>query len=273
MAKKIGFLGCGNMGGAMLKGILASKIASSHDIYIYDTNKAQMDSMSTTYPGICICEDPYILAENADLIVLAIKPNMYEDIVCDIRDSVKDDVVMLSIAAGIGISSIQKWFKRDVRVVRTMPNTPALVMKGMTAVSYSESVKASDMEFVKQILSSFSMVEEVPENLMDAVPAVSGSSPAYVFMMIEAMGDAAVCDGIPREQAYRMAAQAVLGAATMMLETGMHPGALKDMVTSPAGTTIEAVMKLEEKGFKHAINEAMRVCTEKSEEMSKKYNK
>lgn len=273
MSKKIGFLGCGNMGGAMLKGILSSKIASPQEVYLYDSNLAKLEELRVMYPGICVCEDPYVLAETVDIIVLAIKPNLYEDMCFEIRDSVKEDVVIISIAAGIGISSIQKWFKRDVRVVRTMPNTPALVMKGMTAISYSESTKEGDQELIRRIFSSFGLIEEVDESLMDAIPALSGSSPAYVFMMIEAMGDAAVADGIPRDKAYRMAAQAILGAATMFLETGTHPGALKDMVTSPGGTTIEAVKKLEEKGFKHALIEAMEACTKKSEYMTKKYNK
>jgi pyrroline-5-carboxylate reductase len=273
MSNKLGFIGCGNMGGAMLKGILSSEVVLPSDIYIFDVNAEKLEDFKKQYAGINICGDVFEVAQNSDFTVLAIKPNMYEDICCDIRDGIAEDNVIISIAAGIGIQSIQKWFKRDVKVVRAMPNTPALVMAGMTALSFSESTKEDDMEFAKKIFSSFSTIEVVSESIMDAIPAISGSSPAYVFMMIEAMGDAGVKDGVPRAQAYKMAAQTILGSAKMFLETGLHPGQLKDMVTSPAGTTIEAVAKLEERGFKSAIMEAMKACTEKSEIMSKKYDK
>lgn len=148
-----------------------------------------------------------------------------------------------------------------------MPNTPAMVGAGMTAACANALVTKEELEKVLTILRSFGEVEVVSEHLIDAVVSASGSSPAYVFMMIEAMADAAVADGMPRPQAYKFAAQAVMGSAKMILETGKHPGELKDMVCSPAGTTIEAVQVLEERGFRSAIIEAMRVCAEKSRNM------
>ena len=148
-----------------------------------------------------------------------------------------------------------------------MPNTPAMVGEGMTAACASESVTSEELDHVKEILSAFGKVEVVTENLMDVVVSVSGSSPAYVFMLIEAMADAAVADGMPRAQAYQFAAQAVYGSAKMVLETGKHPGELKDMVCSPGGTTIEAVRVLEKEGLRSAVIEAMKACTEKSRNM------
>lgn len=154
-----------------------------------------------------------------------------------------------------------------MKIVRTMPNTPALVGEGITGVCHNDLVTKEELEYVCHILNGFGKAEVVPERLMDVVVSVSGSSPAYVFMFIEAMADAAVADGMPRPQAYKFAAQAVLGSAKMVLETGKHPGELKDMVCSPGGTTIEAVRVLEQKGFRSAVFEAMKVCAEKSKGM------
>ena len=156
---------------------------------------------------------------------------------------------------------------KKVKLVRCMPNTPALVGEGMTGVCCNEEVSDAEMQDVLKILESCGKAEMLPERLIDVVVSVSGSSPAYVFMFIEAMADAAVADGMPRAQAYRFAAQAVLGSAKMVLETGKHPGELKDMVCSPGGTTIEAVRVLEEKGMRSAVIEAMKACVKKGREM------
>ena len=162
---------------------------------------------------------------------------------------------------------LEEQFGKQVKIVRTMPNTPAMVGAGMTAACPNPYLSEEEIAYVKTLLQSFSRVEIIPERLMDVVVSTSGSSPAYVFMMIEAMADAAVSGGMPRPQAYQFAAQAVLGSAKMVLDTGKHPGELKDMVCSPAGTTIEAVRVLEERGFRSAIIEAMKVCEEISKNM------
>ena len=156
---------------------------------------------------------------------------------------------------------------KEVKIVRTMPNTPAMVGEGMTAVCPNEHLTEDEIAYVKSLLESFSRAEIVPERMMDVVTAVSGSSPAYVFMLIEAMADAAVSGGMPRKQAYQFAAQALLGSAKMVLETGMHPGELKDMVCSPAGSTIEGVRILEQKGFRSAVFEALNGAAEKGKKM------
>ena len=174
---------------------------------------------------------------------------------------------MVTIAPGKTLEWLKGQFGKEVKLVRTMPNTPAMVGEGMTAACPNELVTEEEKAYVLHILEAFGKVEIVPERLMDAVVSVSGSSPAYVFMLLEAMADAAVAAGMPRQQAYKFAAQAVYGSAKMVLDTGRHPGELKDMVCSPAGTTIEAVRVLEKNGFRSAVMEAMKACAEVSGKM------
>ena len=192
------------------------------------------------------------------------KPQFYADAIAEIRDCIRDDQLVITIAPGKTLSWLEEQFGKRVKIVRTMPNTPALVGEGMTAACVNQYVTEEEKAYALKILDSFGKVELVPEHLIDAAVAVSGSSPAYVFMFIEAMADAAVAEGMPRTQAYEFAAQAVYGSAKMVLETGKHPGELKDMVCSPAGTTIEAVRILEKKGFRSAVIEAMRACADVS---------
>ena len=173
-----------------------------------------------------------------------------------------EDKIIITIAPGKTLAWLEEKFGKKVKIVRTMPNTPAMVMEGMTAASPNSYLSEEEVKYACHILESFGKVEVIPERLMDAVVGVSGSSPAYVFILIEAMADAAVSDGMPRAQAYKFAAQAVMGSAKMVLETGKHPGELKDMVCSPAGTTIEAVRVLEGTGFRSSVIEAMKACTD-----------
>ena len=180
---------------------------------------------------------------------------------------VRDDTIVISIAPGKSLEWFDQAFGKQLKVIRTMPNTPAMVKEGMMGMCPNELVTDEETALVKDICDGFSETEIITENLMDVVTAVSGSSPAYVFMFIEAMADAAVAGGMPRQQAYKFAAQAVLGSAKMVLETGKHPGELKDMVCSPAGTTIQAVRVLEEKGMRSAVIEAMMKCLDISRNM------
>ena len=201
--------------------------------------------------------------------MLSVKPYRYADVIEEIRDTVKQDVVIVRIAAGQTIAVNEARFGRNIKLVRAMPNTPALVGDGMAALCANSYVTDEEKNEVREIFESFGKAEFVAENMMDVVAGVSGSSPAYVYMFIEALADGAVLQGMPRQQAYTFAAQAVLGSARMVLETGMHPGALKDMVCSPGGTTIEAVASLEQVGLRAAVIRAVDVCTEKSKAMSK----
>lgn len=244
-----------------MKGILDSGICSGSDIIASDKS-AELLKKRQTELKIEITEDNRQAAAGADFLFLSVKPQFYEDVISEIKDSVRDDAIIITIAPGKTLSWTREKFGRDLKVIRMMPNTPAMVKEGMIGLCHNERVSTAEVEKVREICGGFAKTEVIPENLMDVVTAVSGSSPAYVFMFIEAMADAAVAGGMPRDKAYTFAAQAVLGSAKMVLETGKHPGELKDMVCSPAGTTIQAVRVLEEKGFRSAVIECMEKCLE-----------
>ena len=258
---QFGFIGMGNMGYAMLNGVLGEFAPGQ---IIFTTPHKEKCEKISAQTGVKYAESNAECANNAKYIILAVKPQMYDAVLKNIENVITSEKVIISIAPGITIDSIKGKLGGSVRVVRAMPNTPALVGEGITAACSNENVTPEELDTVIGILRGFGKCEVVPEHLMDVVTSVSGSSPAYVFMFIEAMADGAVADGMPRAQAYEFAAQAVLGSAKMVLETGKHPGELKDMVCSPGGTTIEAVRVLEEKGMRSAVFEAMKACTRKS---------
>ena len=260
---KLGFIGTGNMASAIMGGIIGKKMISAEEIIGADLFAPGREMVKEQF-GIQVTEKNQEVVEKAEVIILSVKPQFYEEVINQIKDCVKKEQIIITIAPGKTLAWLAEKFGKEVKIVRTMPNTPALVGEGMTAMCPNEYMEKEEIEYVKQLLESFGRVEEVPEWLMDVVVSVSGSSPAYIFMMIEAMADAAVSGGMPRAQAYQFAAQAVYGSAKMVLETGKHPGELKDMVCSPAGTTIEAVRTLEEMGFRSSIIEAMKVCEEVS---------
>ena len=262
----LGFIGCGNMATAMMRGIISNSIIPCNEIIAYDVLDESCERVSNTF-GVCIASDNIEVVEESEMIVLAVKPQYYEEVISEIKDYIKEGQVVITIAPGKTLAWLLEQFGKEVKIVRTMPNTPALVGEGITACCYNEQVTKSELDRVVSVLKGFGKCEIIPESLMDVVVSVSSSSPAYVFMFIEAMADAAVADGMPRGQAYEFAAQAVLGSAKMVLETGKHPGELKDMVCSPAGTTIEAVRVLEEKGMRSAVIEAMKACTKKAKGM------
>lgn len=266
--RTIGFIGCGNMGSAMVSGMISSGLCPADHIIASAHTQKTLDRLFADY-GIRVTNDNKQIVQNSDIIFLAIKPYLYKAIIEEIRDFVDETKIVVAIAAGISHSSLNAFFQRPVKIIRAMPNTPAMVLEAMSALTPNERVTEEELECVSSIFESFGKAETVPESLMDAVIGVSGSSPAYVYLMIEAMADAAVADGMPRVQAYKFAAQAVYGAAKMVLETGTHPGALKDAVCSPGGTTIAAVAKLEETGMRNAVISAQRCCVAKSKEMSK----
>ena len=261
---KIGFIGCGNMAKAMIGGIIRKSLCKPEEIIVSAKTNKTLENASKEY-GVTTTPDNKEVAKQAELLILAVKPMYYEEVIAQIKDEVSKDQIIISIAPGKTVLWLSEQFgKTDYKIVRTMPNTPALVGEGITGVCYNSAITEQDSEKVLEVLSSFGKAEVVPEYLMDVVVSVSGSSPAYVFMFIEAMADAAVADGMPRAQAYTFAAQSVLGSAKMVLETGKHPAELKDMVCSPGGTTIEAVRVLEEKGMRSSVIEAMKACTKKA---------
>lgn len=266
MSKKIGFIGCGNMGKAMVLGLLKDKEINSSDILI-STRTEKSGSKITEETGIKYTLNNYDVAKFADILFLAVKPNMYESVINEIKDIIKDNVIVVTIAAGIKLSSVEGWFEKEVKIVKTMPNTPAMVGEGMSAICANKLVEEKELEYLCSLYNNFGKYEILAEKDFHAFIALCGSSPAYVFMFIEAMADAAVKLGIPRAKAYIMAEQSILGSAKLALETGKHPGELKDMVCSPGGTTIDAVVELETKGFRNSVISAMEKCAEKSKNM------
>lgn len=263
MKYKVGFIGCGNMAKAIIGGLINNAGITPKEIIAADASSEAIKKASDNI-GIDTTLDNKEVASNSDVLFLSVKPQFYETVIAEIKDTISTNQIVVTIAPGKTLAWLAERIGSDVKLVRTMPNTPALVGEGITAVCKNSLVNEEEFSYIMSLLSSFGLAEEISENLIDVVVSVSGSSPAYVFMFIEAMADAAVLDGMPRDKAYKFAAQAVLGSAKMVIETGKHPGELKDMVCSPAGTTIEAVRVLEEKGFRSSVIEAMKACTDKS---------
>ena len=262
----IGFIGLGNMASAMIGGMLQKDMVTPGEIIGSCRTEETAKKIADRF-GIETTTDNSTVAQAADILILAVKPQFFPEVIAQIKDEVNADALIISIAAGKTMDYIETQFGRPLKLVRCMPNGPALVGEGITSVSRNERVSDEEMKQAMDLLSSMGKASEIPERLIDAVVGVSGSSPAYVFLFIEAMADGAVAAGMPRSQAYEFAAQAVLGSAKMVLETGKHPGELKDMVCSPGGTTIQAVKVLEEKGFRAAVMDAMEACIEKSKNL------
>ena len=262
---KIGFIGMGNMGGAILGGLL--KFNAPETMIFTDALEEKLQSV-TAKTGVPHTASNRECAGQAKYLILAVKPQYFDPVFADIRDVLTREQVIISLAPGISIANITERLGGNVRVVRVMPNTPALLGEGMTGVSYdAASYTEEEKEEIKSIFTSCGRMELVEERLMDAVGCVSGCSPAYVYMFIEALADSGVKYGLPRNTAYAMAAQTVLGSAKMVLETGKHPGQLKDDVCSPGGTTIAGVSALEEFGFRNAVIKAADTSYEKTQKM------
>lgn len=258
---KIGFIGMGNMGYAMLKGALTLFAPGEIIFTCPDLEKCKKISAET---GVRYAESNAECANNAKYLVLAVKPQVYDIVLKNIHDIVTEEHVIISIAPGITIDSLKKNLGQNIRIVRAMPNTPALVGEGMTGISYEPSdFSFEERDQIEQFFNSFGKVVTVKEELMSGIVCASGSSPAYVYMFIESLADSVVKYGIPRADAYKLVAQTVLGSAKMVLETGEHPGLLKDKVCSPGGTTIQGVAALEEYGFRNALMKATDSCYDK----------
>ncbi|GFZ33358.1 pyrroline-5-carboxylate reductase [Clostridium zeae] len=266
MKKVLGFIGCGNMGAAMVGGIIASGIVTNDNIIASTKTKQSAEALERKF-GIKTTLDNKKIASEADIIFLAVKPFMYDAVIEEIRDIISTDTIIVTIAAGIELEKVKSTFKREVKLIKTMPNTPALVGEAMSAICPSNNISEEELDYVISIFNSFGKTEILDEKDFHGFIALCGSSPAYVFMFIEAMADAAVKMGIQRKKAYKLAAQSVLGSAKMVLDTEKHPGELKDMVCSPRGTTIEAVIELENGGMRSSIIKAMEKCEEKSKNM------
>ncbi len=266
MEKTIGFIGCGNIAKSMIGGMMKGGRVQPSQIIASNLSEENLIEVEQLY-GIRTTLNNSEVAREADFIFLTVPQSTYATVVEEIKDDIQDDAVVIIVAAGESIRKNEERLGRPLKVVKAMPNTPSLVGEGVTGVAVNDYVTPEDKMEVREVFESFGRMEFVDESLMDVVTAIGGSSPAYVYMFIEALADGAVRHGMSREKAYTIAAQSVLGAAKMVLETGAHPGQLKDDVCSPNGTTIESVALLEEKGIRSAVIEAVRVNIEKSKKV------
>ena len=264
ITQKIGIIGCGNMGGAILKGALASGVLAPEQAYVYDISPVARETAQNLGVNV-MANDEEVCAES-DIILLAVKPQNAAEALEQCKKEL-DGKAMMSIVAGVTVERLQNMIDGTPRILRIMPNTPALVFEGAFALCSDNDFTEEELAAAKAIYEKLGIVEMIPENLIDAVCGLSGGGPAWAAMFIEAMADGGVKNGLPRATAYRLAAQTCLGTAKMILETGMHPGALKDMVTSPGGTTIEGCEALERGGMRYAVIDCINVATEKSKRL------
>ena len=260
---KLGLIGCGKMGGALLRGVEHALGKGSLQVALSDVVPEAVNSLRKCLSCKSITGTPAEVAAASDVIIIAVKPADVRAL-CETLAEVKGSRLYLSIAAGISILNLEAWLGGKQRVIRSMPNTPALVGKGAAAFARGSKTTVKDAALATKILGAVGTADEVAEKLLDAVTGLSGSGPAYIYTVIEALADGGVLMGLPRATALRLAAQTVAGAAEMVLETGKHPAALRDEVTSPGGTTIAALEKLEQHGLRNAMIQAVRAATEKS---------
>ncbi|MGI9471310.1 MAG: pyrroline-5-carboxylate reductase [Rubripirellula sp.] len=265
--KKLAVVGGGQMGRALVGGILASEVVAADQIFLVEPHSESCEWWSKHHPAVEITSLSAAL-ETSDAVLLAVKPNMLESVIEDGGEK-WDGKLVISIAAGVGLEDLCEWVGHT-RVVRVMPNTPSLVRQGASAYCGGEQVNEQDLRWIQSVLESVGMAVEVLESQMDAVTGLSGSGPAYVCMIIEALADGGVLAGLPRPLAMKLATQTVLGTATMIAETERHPGELKDAVASPGGTTIEAISVLEQCGLRGALIKAVAASADRSREMGEK---
>lgn len=261
ITKKIGIIGCGNMGGAILYGALESGVLDKENVYVYDINPAMMEKAKGW--GVNLAENDEDVCKKSEIILLAVKPQNAAEALAQCQKAL-DEKALMSIVASVTVERLQNMIDGTPRILRLLPNTPAMVFEGAFALCSDNDLTEEELEAAKSLYSTIGIVEMIPEHLLDAACGLSGGGPAYVAMFIEAMADGGVKQGLPRATAYRLAAQTCLGTAKMILEKGIHPGELKDMVTSPGGTTIEGCEALEKAGMRGAVIECINVSTEKS---------
>ena len=268
ITKKIGFIGAGQMAAALAKGFLMKAGLSQENLLASDAFEASREKFHAA-TGIDVTDDNIDVMKECDVVILSVKPQVLPDVLEEIADHVTQDHLIISICAGITLAKLQAGLGEDIRLVRVMPNTPCLVGQGAIAFCQSETVTQEDFEITCALLKSVGRCFHVGEHVMDAVTGLSGSGPAYVYLVIEALSDAGVMMGLPRDVATTLAAQTVRGAADMVLETREHPAVLKDRVTSPAGTTIAGMRQLEICGVRAAMFEAVMAAANRSRELGK----
>ena len=265
-SKKIAVVGAGNMGGALLTGLVKS--GNAGDILAVDPDKKRLEELSRDL-GIEVAYPAGDELAGCDIVILAVKPQIIGTILEDIRGGIDKEALIISIAAGVDLAYLTRYLGEDKRIVRAMPNTPALVGAGITAISGGKQVSQKDLQTAEAVFRCVGRVVEVREECMDAVTALSGSGPAYIFMILEALADGGVEEGLPMDIAQELAAYTVLGAARLLIEKKEHPSHLKEQVTSPGGTTIAGLLELEKRGLRSALMSAIKSAAARRRELKK----
>ena len=269
--KRIGFIGGGNMAEAIIKGMLSSSTISGSNIFVSEPNKSRQTFLISEYK-IKVMKDNLDLVKKTDVLIVAVKPQIIRQVLKDVAEHITAQKLVISVAAGVPISQIEKALsngkKKKLSIVRTMPNTPSVVQEGVTAITVGEGVGKSDLKISHEIFQSVGRTVEVPEDQIDAVTGLSGSGPAFIFMIIEALSDAGVKMGLSRNVSNELTIQTVLGSALLVRETGTSPGELKNRVTSPGGTTIAGLHALEKGSLRATLMNAVEKATLRSKELA-----
>jgi pyrroline-5-carboxylate reductase len=266
---KIGFIGGGNMGEALIRGLVSASLLNPKQIFVYDVIEARLKYVQQQY-GVQVSSNSPTLTENCGLIILAVKPQTMDRVLDTIHSHLAHKPLVISIAAGISLATLAAGLPDKLPIIRVMPNTPALVQQGASALARGHYVSDANMELALTLFAAVGKAVEVDEKLMDAVTGLSGSGPAYILLLLESLIDAGVLVGLPRTTARELVVQTVLGTATMLAQSDKHPGDLKDMITSPGGTTIHGLQVLEERGVRGALMAAVSAATHRSVELGKK---
>ena len=266
---KIGFIGAGNMAEALISGMLKSGLTEPNNLLATDPDPLRLEILRTKY-NIPSVPTNLEAAYSSELIILAVKPQVMDEVLCGITDAAGNSRLIVTVAAGYPISRVLSHLKPQTPVIRAMPNTPSVIREGVTAITPGPGVLPGQIKIVQSIFNAVGKTVEIEERMLDAVTGLSGSGPAYVCVMIDALADGGVRMGIPRQIAQLLAAQTVLGTARMVVETGDHPGVLKDRVASPGGTTIAGLHQLEKGGVRATLMNAVEAATRRSQELGGK---
>jgi pyrroline-5-carboxylate reductase len=264
--KKLGFVGGGNMAAALVKGLLHAKVIPPENIVVSDVKADRLAVFKDTH-GVKTTHDNHELVRTCDVVVLSVKPQVIDKVLALIGGDITSGKLVVSVAAGVPVSAIEARLPEGAHVVRTMPNTPATVQAGATAIAPGTHATEDDLDIARALFAAVGRVVTLDETLLDAVTGLSGSGPAYVMLMIEALADGGVKVGLHRDTALLLAAQTVYGSAKLLLETGEHPGRLKDMVTSPGGTAIAGLHTLESGGLRRTLIDAVEAATNRSAQL------
>lgn len=269
MDRKVGFIGAGTMSSTIINGLINNFKDINKTLYVTNRSSEKAKRLCSKH-NINLCKSNIELVETCDVIFLGIKPDIYQSVLEEISSYVTSDKLIISIAASITIEDVEEYFKQPVKIIRIMPNIAVTVGEGMIALSGGKNVTKEEIDLVINLLGSIGTVDEIEEYMMDAATSISGCSPAFIAMFVEALADGSVLQGMPRDKAYNYLSQTLIGTGKMMLEKGIHPGELKDLVSSPKGVTIEGVYTLEKRGFRSILMEAVEACERKMKSLTDK---